>query len=68
MDPHQFFEVRKTSIKGVCGIRDVEFRIFLIGKEIGKIQSQAPVGRAKPFMGVVPSSREWVYGSLLEKR
>lgn len=56
MNPHQFFEVRKASIKGVGSVGDVKLGMLLIGEQVGKIQSQTSVGRTKPFMGIVPSS------------
>ena len=56
MNSHQFFEVSKTTIERVGGIGDIEIWIFFIGKEERKVLSYTPIGRAKPFMGIVPSS------------
>ena len=67
MYPQQFLEIGKTTIKGIGGIRDVQFRILLIGEQIGKIQSQAPVGGTKSFMSIMPSSCYRVCCSFLEK-
>jgi hypothetical protein len=37
MHSEQFLEICKATIKGIGGIGNVQFRILLIGKQIGKI-------------------------------
>ena len=40
----QFFEVCKATIKRIGSIWDVQFRIFLVSKQIGEVQPKASVG------------------------
>ncbi len=67
MYSEQFFEVCKAAIKRIGGIRNVQFRIFLVGEQIRKIQSQAPVGGTKSLVGIMPFSRYGVCCSFFEK-
>ena len=67
MHSEQFLEICKAAIKGIGGIGNVQFRILLIGKQIGKIQSQAPVGGTKSLMGMMLFPRCGVCCSFFEK-
>lgn len=39
VNSHQLFEVSKTSVKRISCVWNVKFSMFLVGEQVGKVQS-----------------------------
>ena len=68
MESHILLDVREDSFEGIAGVGNMEFRMAKVDEEVWKISLHTVVGTPQSSVRVVPSSCEFIDGSLLEKR